>query len=674
MQIERITLRNFRCFGPEAVTVSLRAFTAFVGGNGCGKTALLQALARLFGIVQSDRSLAPDDFHIPEGRTRQDFDPGEKLALSIDVVLRFPELGEEGKKPAVAECFRQMMLKDGNCDPYCRVRLEGTWTRTNTPEGDVDQRLLWVLSDKEEPEDEHKHSMSAHERALVHVHYVPALREPAKQVRFVSGSMIGRLFSAVDWPEDTTDAIEEASEKAQVAFADANGVKAIHDAISGYWSLLHPGKAYSGVALRPIATKLEELLMQMQAVFAPAPGGGEAELNRLSDGLKSLFYLSLIIAGFEIETAVVRGDESAKHFDTEKVNAPSLTVFAVEEPENHIAPHYLGRIIAAIRKALSTGRAQALLTSHSPSVMERVNPREVRHMRLRLKSNTASVNELTFPDTKAEEFKYIREAVRAHSELYFSRLVLLGEGDSEEIVLKKLSAAMGVEIDLSFVSIVPLGGRHVNHFWRLLNGLQIPHLTLLDLDIERHGGGWGRIQYAIKELIAVGVPRKKLLALEGGRVMDDKELEEMRGWASDPKVMKGWINSLEGYGVYFSDPLDFDFLLMESYPDAYKQVPEGADGPELPEKDDAVAYEQVIRSVLKPKGGSGETYSDGQKEAFFWYRYLFLGRGKPVSHLEAMSRLTKKQLEEGCPPVLKRLCDAMTDALDLATETQADAE
>ena len=36
--------------------------------------------------------------------------------------------------------------------------------------------------------------------------------------------------------------------------------------------------------------------------------------------------------------------------------------------------------------------------------------------------------------------------------------------------------------------MVPLGGRHVNHFWRLVHDLAIPHLTLLDLNQETVAG------------------------------------------------------------------------------------------------------------------------------------------------------------------------------------------
>lgn len=419
-------------------------------------------------------------------------------------------------------------------------------------------------------------------------------------------------------------------------------------------------------------------MRQVQAVFGPAPGGGEAELERLSDGLKSLFYLSLIMAVFGIETAAAGGAEGSKHFDDALVDAPALTVFAIEEPENHIAPHYLGRIIASVRSAIGTGRAQALLTSHSPSVMERVEPREVRHMRLDVETSTAQVNVLTFPPSKSEEYKYIREAVRAHPELYFSRLVVLGEGDSEEIVLKHIAKAMGVEVDLSFVSVVPLGGRHVNHFWRLLDDLDIPHLTLLDFDQERHGGGWGRIQYAVRELLKLDDDRSRFPDVDGGPLEDD-ELDEMDGWdISDTKLLAAWIKALEELNVFFSAPLDFDFLLLQSYPDAYKVIPEDGDGPDIPEEDDEDFDEEVaavVKAVLKPKGGKGDSYAEADKEdLFFWYRYLFLGRGKPASHLDAMSRLTPKELREECPDVLDRLCDAMKQSLDIAVEEEVDAE
>jgi len=52
----------------------------------------------------------------------------------------------------------------------------------------------------------------------------------------------------------------------------------------------------------------------------------------------------------------------------------------------------------------------------------------------------------------------VKEAVLAFPELYFARLVVLGEGDSEEIVLPRAARALGLAFDQTFVSVVPLGG------------------------------------------------------------------------------------------------------------------------------------------------------------------------------------------------------------------------
>lgn len=78
--------------------------------------------------------------------------------------------------------------------------------------------------------------------------------------------------------------------------------------------------------------------------------------------------------------------------------------------------------------------------------------------------------------------------------------MIFGEGDSEEIIIPKVLELYSTEIDSHSISVVPLGGRHVNHFWRLLKSLQIPFITLLDFDIDRNGGGFGRLRYAIEQL------------------------------------------------------------------------------------------------------------------------------------------------------------------------------
>jgi len=246
----------------------------------------------------------------------------------------------------------------------------------------------------------------------------------------------------------------------------------------------------------------------------------------------------------------------------------------------------------------------------------------------------------------------VKEAVRSYPELYFATAVVLGEGDSEEVVLPRAARVMNRPLDQRLVSVVPLGGRHVNHFWRLLRDLGIPHVTLLDLDRERYGGGWGRIHYALVQL------RSFEPALTVDRLrLTQEQLDGMPNWSLDDEaLLQEWLQLLETHGVFFSAPLDLDFLMLRAFPDAYRTSTTGS-GPRIPRDASGLAtrLDQAKKAVLKPEGGDGRSYSEDERRAFIWYHYLFLGRGKPATHVVALNGLSEEQLRQGLPEVLQRL-------------------
>ena len=71
---------------------------------------------------------------------------------------------------------------------------------------------------------------------------------------------------------------------------------------------------------------------------------------------------------------------------------------------------------------------------------------------------------IEMPSEEDEGYKFVREAVQAFPELYFSRLVILGEGDSEEILLPRFLEVYDLGEDASSIVVVPLAGRHVTTF------------------------------------------------------------------------------------------------------------------------------------------------------------------------------------------------------------------
>ncbi|WP_334653679.1 ATP-dependent endonuclease [Klebsiella michiganensis] len=270
----------------------------------------------------------------------------------------------------------------------------------------------------------------------------------------------------------------------------------------------------------------------------------------------------------------------------------------------------------------------------------------------------------------------IHGASLAYPEIYFSKLVIFGEGDSEEVIIPKVLELYSTDIDSHSISVVPLGGRHVNHFWRLLKSLQIPYITLLDFDIDRNGGGFGRIKYAIEQLAAFGV--------SGSQYIHQDISAHIPAWDSkqNPKEFTLTFNSgdtvniteaLEGCNIYFSSPLDIDYAMIESFPEIFCVVDEsnGEQGPEEIEQGKEI---DLIKAVLKG-GSSGVRYpfSTDYLNYFLWYRYRFLSnKSKPASHIRMFAKLeqqyTPAQIIERLPSELIKVAEKTVKLLSEIVE------
>ena len=647
MYVESATLVGFRCFGPLPTRVALTpGLTAIVGGNASGKTALVHGLRRLFGITRSERTIELADFHVSRGAAETIV---KTRSLSIDVRIELPELlkGTATAK-TVAPIFRHMRIARTGGVPVCRIRLEARWDDDGTAEGQVTQQTYWIDTLDETITDEQKHPVAPADRGLIQLYYTPASRDAAAQIKATTGALAARLLKAIEWSTATQDAVESTTKKLSAAFGAESAVKAIADALSTRWTDLHDEIVDTSPSLTLISRRFEEVIAQISVVFKQGPAELERGLDALSDGQQSLFYFALAAAVFDLERKAVAG--KVKGFRTEDLVIPALTIFAIEEPENHLSPYYLARIVRQIRSLVEAGASQALITSHSPSVLSRVEPSEVRYCRLDSPSGLSSVRSVELPQDDVEAIKFVRSAMLAFPELYFAKFVLLVEGDSERVVLPKLAEALGLLVDPAFVAIVPLGGRHVQHFWRLLSGLCIPYATLLDLDYGREGGAYGRVKIAIQRLLEVGTERSRVLTTSDGVVNDDEWLSRMHTWPPDTKVLNGWLNYIEKSGVFFAWPLDLDMAMLAAFPRAYEATIDGT-GPRMTNEDAA--------PVVLGTGGPGINAYTDELDAFSdqmaAYRYHFLTHSKPATHLRALTHLTDEDIQRDLPAVLKRV-------------------
>nr|WP_187699664.1 AAA family ATPase [Pseudomonas fragi] len=657
VRIESITVSGFRCFGPNEIVISISdEVTTIVGPNAAGKTALLQAMSKLFGVTRTQRTILLSDFHLGP---KEDPESRDSKELYIEALIAFPELLDgSATVETIAPSFRHMQILRAGQAPVCRMRLEAQWDDDGTLEGEVSQNLFWIDSLDKEPAEDKYQPVAVTDRGLIQLYYTPASRDAAGQIRATAGTLAARLLRAIEWSSDTEDKVQEATESLTAAFEGESAITAITEALQTRWADLHDDTSNTKPRLSLVSRRFEEVINKIAVIFEQGPDGRERGIDALSDGQQSLFYFALAAAVFDLERAVVEG--SVDGFRKDSLHIPALTLFALEEPENHLSPYFLARIIRQVRSLTEASGAQAIITSHSPAVLSRVEPSEVRYCRCNAKTRISNVKRIELPADDVEASKFVRGAILAYPELYFARFVLLVEGDSERIVLPQLAEALDLLIDPAFVAIVPLGGRHVQYFWRLLKGLGIPYATLLDLDLGRDGGGWGRVKTALEKLIEFGEPKDKILKVTSG-VMTDAKLAEMHKWSNpvDHSNLLGWMNRLKKYNVFFSAPLDLDLEMLNAFPDDYAAVIPKGGGPRM-------AADKAAEVVLGTSGPGLAVYTgpyEDYPESFPQYRYHFLTHSKPATHLAALARVSKASLIAGMPAVLAEVVRHISSSL-----------
>jgi putative ATP-dependent endonuclease of the OLD family len=164
------------------------------------------------------------------------------------------------------------------------------------------------------------------------------------------------------------------------------------------------------------------------------------------------------------------------------------------------------------------------------------------------------------------------------------------------------------------------------------------------LDLGRHQGGWGRVRYAIQQLL-------KFPTIESD--LSEDHVKGLPKWGADAvlldsKEWPGWQKFLESAGVFFSAPLDLDFAMLLKFPAAY-----GVDDLVGPEP----AGDNTVAAVLGKEHGDVDQYSDDEREYFATYHRCFKLGSKPAAHLSALAKLEDAALVAGMPESIGRMLD-----------------
>lgn len=445
MRIERLHVRNFRCFDDLELTLNA-GVTLLVGENNVGKSAVLDAIALVLGFRREGGTIQESDFQ--SGAAGADIRSAP--AVRIDVVI-VPRTGTTFRPGALGNLIPSL-------DPQLRetVRLSMTAVYDHDPAvRDVITRLQRVDPDGTNPQEEYPR-FPLRDRLPARVYAV------ARDFEQGTGSRASDWHKLIGEARPDPHVLEAVSKRLKSAGAYlVRETPSLSELATG----LTPALAASGllpgarVSFAVAPSDPEELFRQLDLRIRSDGSPRDLPPTRHGLGAQNMVLFAL----YEMYASkVLRANDPG---------APS-PVLLVEEPESHLHPAAV-RSLATRVKSLP---GQVIATTHSPEFARAFEASDVTMLH---RSGTVR--------RAARCSKEASRALKEHPNAIFAHCIVVVEGEGEECVVPVFADALGVDLHGRGVEILNAHGQErILELWRCFGprGLDIPIVCVADADSD----------------------------------------------------------------------------------------------------------------------------------------------------------------------------------------------
>ena len=155
-----------------------------------------------------------------------------------------------------------MRLDEADGIPRVRFRLSATMG----PDGDIEETLVYVLDINADGSPLNTAQVPRSERNHIHVHYLPARRDPADHIAYGANALLGRMLRAVNWDAER-DVIKGLTDQISDSLAANPSVDAFSTSLKAAWDTLHKGSFFTDPKITFVASEVEALLRHMSVSF-----------------------------------------------------------------------------------------------------------------------------------------------------------------------------------------------------------------------------------------------------------------------------------------------------------------------------------------------------------------------------------------------------------------------